>query len=83
MRSPTLTERAVGVLQLGDLDLGFALAADVDERHLPADRDDGAFDGLAAPEPLRLDRRLEHCCKVFLRLSHHGSSSCLPTRGIS
>ena len=42
------------VLQLLDVDLGFALSANVDERHFRADRDDRAFDasardGTAAP----------------------------------
>ena len=53
-------ELAVGVLQLGDLDRRFALAADVDEGHLGPDRDDGALDGLPCLEALRLERRLEH-----------------------
>ena len=42
-------ERAVVVLQFVDVDFGFALAADVDERRFRANRDDGAVDGL----PLR------------------------------
>ena len=41
---------AVGVLQLREVDLRLALAADVDERHLRAEGDDGALDGLAPLE---------------------------------
>ena len=62
-------ERAVGVLQLRDIDLRLALAADVDERHLRAERDDGALDGLATLESAGLDGRLEHCREIFL-LAH-------------
>ena len=58
-------EHAVGVLQLGDVDLRLALAADVDERHLRADRDDRAFDGLPSLEAPRLKRRLEHGREIF------------------
>ena len=46
----------VGVLQLLDVDLGLALAADVDESRLRAKRNDGALDRLPAIEPARLDR---------------------------
>ena len=52
-------ERAFVVLQFGNLDQGLALAADVDERYLRADRDDGAFDGLTPLDVFRLARRLE------------------------
>ena len=58
-------ELAVVVLQLGDLDRRLALAADVDERDLRADRDDRALDGLAALDALRFDRRLEHRGEIF------------------
>ena len=63
-------ERAVVVLQFVDLDRGLALAADVDERHLRADRDDRALDGLALLEALRLERRLEHRGEIFIGLAH-------------
>ena len=63
-------EIAVVVLQFGDLDRGFALAADVDERHLRADRDDRALDGLTLLEALRLERRLEHRGEIFVGLAH-------------
>ena len=63
-------ERAVVILQLGDFDRGLALAADVDERHLRADRDDRALDGLAPLEALRFDRRLEHRGEIFVGLAH-------------
>ena len=63
-------ESAVVVLQFGDLDHGLALAADVDERHLRADRDDRALDGLALLEALRLERRLEHRGEIFIGLAH-------------
>ena len=52
-------EGAVRVLELGHVDDGLALAADVDQRDLRADRDDRALDGLAPGQRLRLDRRLE------------------------
>ena len=41
-------EHTVIVLQFGDVEDRFALAADVDERHLGADADDGALDRLAS-----------------------------------
>ena len=63
---------AVGVLQLRDVDLGLALAADVDEGHLRAERDDGALDGLAAIELARLDGRFEHRGEIFFLLAHYG-----------
>ena len=63
-------EIAIGVLQFVDFDRGFALAADVDERHLVANRDDGALDGLALLEALRLERSLEHRGEVFGGLGH-------------
>ena len=47
-------EHAIVVLQFADVDRGFALAADVHEGHLGADRDDGALGGLAFLEALRL-----------------------------
>ena len=68
-------EIAVVVFQLGDLDRGFALAADVDERSLGPNRDDRALECLPRLEPLRLDGRLEHRRKVFLGLIH----DALPT----
>ena len=58
-------ESAVVVLQLGDVDCGLALAADVDERDLRADRDDRALDGLPLLEAPRLARRLEHRGEIF------------------
>ena len=63
-------EIALGVLQFGDLDRRFALAADVDKRHLRADRDDRALDGLALLDALRLERSLEHRGEVFGGLAH-------------
>ena len=63
-------EIAVGVLQFVDVDRGFALAADVDERHLRADRDDRALDGLALLEALRFERSLEHRGEIFVGLAH-------------
>ena len=63
-------EIAVGVLQFVDLDHGLALAADVDERHLRADRDDRALDGLTPLEALRLERSLEHRGEIFVGLAH-------------
>ena len=61
-------ESAVGILQLRDLDRGFTLAADVDERHLRSDRDDGSLDGLPLLETLRFERRFEHRGEIFLFL---------------
>ena len=58
------------VLQLFEVDLGFALAADADEGHLRAEAGDDALDGLAAVEPARLDRRLEHRREIFFLLAH-------------
>ena len=63
-------ENTLGVLQFVDLDHGLALAADVDERHLRADCDDRALDGLTPLEALRLKRSLEHRCEIFIRLVH-------------
>jgi hypothetical protein len=64
-------ERPILVFQLVEFDRGLALAADVDERDLGANRDDGALDGLAILETLGLNRRLEQRGKVFfLRLTH-------------
>ena len=63
-------EIALVVLQLVDLDRGFALAADVDKRHLRADRDDRAFDGLTPVDALRLVRSLEHRGKILLGFAH-------------
>ncbi len=63
-------EDAVLVLQLVELDDRLALAADVDERRVGADRDDRAFDGLPALETLGFDRRFEQGGEVFLGLGH-------------
>jgi hypothetical protein len=63
-------ERALLVLQLGNFDQGLALPADIDERNLRADRDDGALDGLAFPDMFRLKRRLEHRGEVFIGFAH-------------
>ena len=54
------------LLQLLDVYLGLALAADVHERHLRAEADDDAFDCLAALETARLDGGFEHRCEIFL-----------------
>ena len=48
-------ETAIGVLQFVDIDDRLALAADVDERHLRADRDDPALDGLPLLDAFRLE----------------------------
>ena len=45
---------AIVILQLVDVDHRLALAADVDQRRFRADGDDGAFDGLALLDALRL-----------------------------
>ena len=59
---------AVRVLQLADVDHGFALAADVDERHLRANRDNPALDGLTLLElPGLLAGRREHRGEIFFR----------------
>ena len=58
------------VLQLADVDRGFPLAADVDERHFLADRHDLSLDRLASLEALRLDRSLEQCREILLRFGH-------------
>ena len=63
-------ESALVVLQFGDLDRRLALAADVDKRHLRADPDDPALDGLALLDTLRFDRSLEHRGEIFRRLAH-------------
>ncbi len=63
-------KRAILVSQLVQRDRGLALGADVDERDIITDRDDGALDGLAGREARRLDRRLEHRRKIFLVLAH-------------
>ena len=48
MRSPTATSSTPSAFFSSAISIdGFALAADVDERHLRADRDDRALDGLA------------------------------------
>ena len=64
---------ALGVLEFREVDLGFALPADVDEGHLLTERDDSAFDDLAALESTRLERSLEHGCEIFVVLAH-----CVP-----
>ena len=61
---------ALVVLQLLDVDLGLALAADADEGHLRPEAGDDALDGLAPLEPARLDRRLEHRREIFFLLAH-------------
>ena len=63
-------ERALLVLQLGNFDQGLALPADIDERDLRANRDDGALDGLALLDMFRLERRLEHRGEVFIGFAH-------------
>jgi hypothetical protein len=63
-------EMAVGVFQFLDVDRGFALAADIDERHFSADRDDRALERLALLDALRLERSLEHHCEIFGWLGH-------------
>ena len=71
MRSPTATSSfAVGILQFGEIDRRFALAADVDERDVLADADDPAFDRLTSVDPLRLQRRLEHRREILFLLAH-------------
>ncbi len=65
---------AVCILQLLDVDLGFALAAHIDEGHLRTEPDDGPFDGLAARELPRLDGRLEHGSEVFFLIAHCGAT---------
>jgi len=60
----------LGVLEFRELDLGFALSADVDEGHFLTERDDSTFDDLAALESTRLERGLEHGCEVFVVLAH-------------
>ena len=61
---------AVGVLQLGEIDLSLALATDVDKGDLRAEPNDGAFDGLAPIELARLDGRLEHRAEIFFLIAH-------------
>ena len=61
---------AVAVLQLGDVDDRLALAADVDKRHRRPDGHDGALDGLALLELLRLLRRREHRGEIFFGIAH-------------
>ena len=61
---------ALVVLQLLEVDLGLALAADADEGHFRPEAGDDALDGLAALEPLGLDRRLEHRREIFFLLAH-------------
>ena len=61
---------AIGVLQLGDIKLRLAFAADVDERHFRPDPDDGALDRLSAIELARLDGRFEHRCEIFFLIAH-------------
>jgi hypothetical protein len=61
---------ALGVLQFVDFYRGFAFAADVDERHLRANRDDRALDGLALLEALRFERSLEHRSEVVGGVGH-------------
>jgi len=43
-------ERTIGVLQFGHVDLRLAFSADIDERNFRSERDDSAFDCLAARE---------------------------------
>ena len=49
---------AVLVLELGEVDLRLAFSSDADERHLRAEGDDDALDGLAPLKSTRLDGRL-------------------------
>ena len=58
------------VLQLRDVDRRFTFSADVDERHLGANRDDPALDGLPLAQRFRLDRRFEHRGEIFGLISH-------------
>ena len=62
---------ALVILQLVELDGGFALAPHVDKRHLSADSHDGALYGLAIPEALGFGGRLEQRGKIFLSLAHN------------
>lgn len=64
---------AVGVLEFDEVDLGLALAADADKRHLRAEGDDGAFDGLPALELLRGDRGGEHRREILFLVAHWGT----------
>ena len=58
MRSPTATSRTPSSSFSSAISIsGLALAADVDERHLRADRDDRALDGLALLDALRLESK--------------------------
>ena len=61
---------AIRVFQFVEINRRFALPADVDERHLGTDGDDGALDGLAFLDAFGLNRRLEHGGEVFGRLAH-------------
>ena len=61
---------AVGVLQFLEVDLGLALAADVDQSDLRAERHDRPLDCLTATESPRLDGRLEQRGEIFFRLAH-------------
>ena len=61
---------ALVVLELLDVDLRLALAADADEGDLRPEPGDDALDGLAALEAARLDRRLEHRREIFFLLAH-------------
>ena len=61
-------ERTVVVLQLGDVEHRFALAADVDQGHLVADADDGAFDRLAFRETAGSCGRLEQRREILFRM---------------
>ena len=63
---------AVVVFQLGEVDCGFALAADVHEGDVRPDRDNRAFDGLALLIVPRLARRLEHRGEIFFVWVAHG-----------
>ena len=63
-------DHAVVTSQFVEFDDGFALAADVDKRHVGADRDNCAFNRFSPFEASRLLGRFEHRGKIFLGLGH-------------
>src|SRR4029453_16348353 len=71
-------ERVVVVRQLINVDFGFALTADVDQRRFLADRDDGPFDDLPFGDSPGAMRQLEHRREVVVRVAQLGApDDCL------
>ena len=69
-------EVALVILQFLDVDDGFALASDIDERRFRTDGDDHTLDGLTPLELPQSFRGFEHRCEIFLVGLGHLDAPC-------